>query len=96
MGVGWVASVNFRATPFAGLRTYAPRPLAAELADLGARGAWPGLVCYFGLFVLISLPLVRVLLTGVLFARQGDRVLAMVAFAVLAALVSGFFLGTGV
>lgn len=51
------------------------------------------LLCFAGLFVLVTLPVFRVLMTGILFARQRERLLAFLAFVVFAALVASFFMG---
>ena len=78
---------------FAALGSYQARPLSAELSSLVATRAWPVLLCYFGLFLLVLLPLVRVFLTSVLFARQRERLLSALAAGVFLALVASFFLG---
>lgn len=51
------------------------------------------LLSFAGLGVLVTLPLVRVLMTGILFVKQKDYRLAIMAFAVFIALVASFFLG---
>lgn len=53
----------------------------------------PLLVAYAGLLILISLPLLRVLLTGYLFLKQKDRAMGLVAFGVLIVLLASFVLG---
>lgn len=78
---------------FAALGSYQTRPLSAELSSLVAARAWPVLLCYLGLFLLVLLPLIRVFLTSVLFARQRERLLSALAAGVFLALVASFFLG---
>jgi uncharacterized membrane protein len=51
------------------------------------------LIAYFGLALLVLLPVVRVVLTGVLFMVQRDYVLGLMAFAVFAVLAASFCLG---
>lgn len=51
------------------------------------------IVAYVGLGILVTLPLVRVLLTAYLFAKQKEKVLSWMAYAVFAVLVCSFFLG---
>lgn len=53
----------------------------------------PLLVAYGGLVILISLPLLRVFLTGYLFLRQKDKAMGLVAFGVLIVLLASFVLG---
>jgi uncharacterized membrane protein len=43
--------------------------------------------------VLISLPVLRVLLTSILFLKMGDKILAAIAASVLLVLVLSFALG---
>lgn len=51
------------------------------------------LISYTGLIVLVSLPVVRVFLTGILFIRQKENKLALMAFTVFIILIGSFFLG---
>lgn len=51
------------------------------------------IVAYAGLWILVTLPLLRVFLTAYLFARQKERVLSWMAYIVFAVLVCSFFLG---
>ena len=50
-------------------------------------------VAYFGLALLVMLPVARVLLTGILFFVQKDKVLGWIALAVFVVLVASFSLG---
>lgn len=51
------------------------------------------LLSYFGLAVLVALPVVRVFMTGFLFIRQKDYLLAAMAYGVFIALLLSVFLG---
>jgi uncharacterized membrane protein len=51
------------------------------------------LITYMGLVVLVSLPVLRVFLTAILFLKQKERILAAVAMLVFIALICSFFLG---
>jgi uncharacterized membrane protein len=62
------------------------------LADLAAGGG-TGLIV-LGLFVLIATPVLRVAASAGLFARQGDRLYAVITTVVLALLLGSFLLGT--
>lgn len=53
----------------------------------------PMIISMVGLTLLVCLPVVRVFLTGVLFIKQKDFILAIMAFLVFAALVVSFTLG---
>jgi uncharacterized membrane protein len=93
MALGWLASLPHADETFTALRTYTPRPLLGEVRGLLANGSWGPLLCYLGLAALVLLPLVRVLLTAVLFARRGERTLMFLAIGVLSALGLSFTLG---
>ncbi|WP_413584319.1 DUF1634 domain-containing protein [Bdellovibrio sp. HCB274] len=53
----------------------------------------PLIIGFAGLAVLVSLPIIRVFLTGVLFIKQKDYILAVMAFAVFTCLIASFLLG---
>lgn len=90
---GWIFNLKFNQDPFLAFRIYDTLPLQNILAIYYRNGNWPILVCYLGLAVLISLPLIRVLLTAYLFLKQKDFLLGTIAFVVFLALVASFFLG---
>lgn len=92
--VGWLMSVKFAYTEaFYSFRVYDTFPLQKILALYLRNKNWGILISYLGLFCLISLPLIRVLLTGWLFFKQKDYLLSLIAFGVLGALVLSFGLG---
>lgn len=72
---------------------YEPRPLFESIHWALVTNDRPLLIAQIGLIVLVCLPLLRVLMTGVLFLRQKDKGLAIMAFAVFVALVGSFLLG---
>ncbi len=89
--MGWVSQLHFSENPFLAFHDYAPVPLQEMLPRvLVSPSAW---LTYAGLFLLVSLPLIRVVFTAVLFWRQGDRVLAVMAALVSIALISSCVLG---
>jgi uncharacterized membrane protein len=93
IAIGWVGSLGLEGHSYGSLSTYAPSPLPASISALARSGAWAPLVCYAGLALLVALPLARVLLTALLFARTGERFLSCVAACVFLALVLSFLLG---
>lgn len=60
---------------------------ALQLKDFGS------LVVYAGLVVLVLLPVIRVLFTGILFIVMKEKILGWTAIAVFTVLVSSFLLG---
>jgi uncharacterized membrane protein len=93
MFAGWLTQVKWSGDPFFNFKTYDQIPLK-DLILLHVRNKdWGVLLTYSGLFSLISLPLIRVLLTAVLFLRQKEFILALIAFIVLIGLLASMSLG---
>lgn len=91
---GWLISVKFSSVdPFFSFRVYDTFPLMNILKLYYRNQNWGILISYLGLACLISLPLIRVLLTGWLFFRQKDYLLSFIALLVLVALIISFGLG---
>lgn len=93
MLIGWMTLLDFSHNPLAAFHEYKGESLKHGLQTALDNGAWGLLVAYLGLGLLISLPLLRVLMTAVLFVKQKERVLAAIAFFVFAALILSFTLG---
>lgn len=91
--VGWIMNLNFRHDSFHSFQIYDVLPLQDLLAIYYRNGNWGVLLSYVGLAVLISLPLIRVLLTACLFLKQKDYFLSTIAFIVLLSLIISFSLG---
>lgn len=93
MITGWGLSLATHGDKLGTFRTYAPQHLAATWQDASLAHDWGTLLALAGLGILVMLPVLRVLLTGVLFIKQGDRVLALLAFLVFGVLLASFSLG---
>lgn len=94
--VGWILNLKWDANVFYIYRDYDPIPFR-DLVGLYVRsGNIGGLIAFSGLAALVSLPLLRVFLTGILFLKQKERALALIAFLVLALLIISFLLGVTV
>lgn len=91
--VGWVTLLDFSQNPLAAFHEYKGESLKQSLQTAVDNGQWGLLVAYLGLVLLISLPLLRVLMTAILFVKQKEKVLAVIAFFVFAALILSFSLG---
>ncbi|MFP5387124.1 MAG: DUF1634 domain-containing protein [Bacteriovoracia bacterium] len=95
MLVGWLLQVKLNGNPFFNFQTYDEIPLL-DLFDFHFRTRqWGPLITYAGLIVLISLPLIRVILTTYLFLRQKEYHLALIAFVVMVGLIVSMGLGIG-
>lgn len=93
MFVGWVWKFKWSGNPFFNFEVYDRIPFIDLIKQHIYLKDWGILVSYAGLLILISLPLIRVLLTGILFIRQKEYTLAGIAFIVLSGLTASMLLG---
>lgn len=93
MTVGWIWQWFNEGDTLSNFQTYEPKSLYETLHWAVVMQNRPLLISMAGLAILVLLPITRVFLTGVLFVKQKDRVLAVMAFAVFTCLVASFFLG---
>lgn len=91
--VGWIGMWLKNGSMLSGFHVYEPEPLLEKIQWALLMRDRSLMMAMIGLVLLVCLPLVRVLLTGILFIRQKDYKLAVMAFAVFATLVASFFLG---
>lgn len=95
MALGWLSQISFSNNVFEQFASYESRPLAETLRSLVNTGDWTKLISYLGLALLVSLPILRVLFTFVMFVRRRERTLAAAALLVLMGLALGILLGFG-
>ena len=95
MLVGWLMQVKLYGNPFFNFQTYDEIPLLELFKFHLKTRQWGALISYSGLIVLISLPLIRVILTTYLLLRQKEYHLAVIAFTVMIGLVLSMSLGIG-
>lgn len=93
MMIGWAARISFSDNIFTHFQVYHEKSLLLSLQSLFENRDWPLLLSYIGLGVLISLPILRVLLTLFMFLRDREYALAASAFLVLVGLAIGISLG---
>lgn len=91
--VGWLFTFDPSGAALLSLREYHAEPLMLALQTHFAQGQWGLLLCYAGLVVLVCLPVIRVILTGLIFMHQRDRTMAALVGLVLFGLVLGVTLG---
>lgn len=91
--IGWLWMLFRDGDVLETFKTYEPRPLMEGLHWAVVTNDRAYLVAQAGLVVLVCLPLVRVLMTAILFWRTKDKGLAWMAFMVFAALAGSFLLG---
>lgn len=91
--LGWVRLLDFSQNPLLAFHDYHEQNLRESLHLALEQRQWGLLTAYVGLGLLISLPLLRVLMTGILFLKEKERLLAALAFFVFFLLVLSFSLG---
>ena len=95
--LGWAMNLKgMNDNPFYIYRDYDPIPFWELIRHYIRSQNVGGLIAYAGLFGLVSLPVWRVFLTGVLFLKQKERSLAVIAFIVFTLLIVSFLLGVTV
>lgn len=93
MGIGWLINAINNTGGFEHLKTYQKISFLSSLNQALATNAYGSILIYAGLIILISLPIIRVLLTAILFFKQDDKILSYIAFFVLLILMLSFVLG---
>jgi len=93
IGAGWLWDVTINGDHLAQFSDYHVMSLMDSIRDCLATGRYAPLVTYFGLTLLVLLPAARVLLTGILFLVQKERILAFIAISVFVILIASFSLG---
>ncbi len=87
--IGWMSEFSMTENPFNKFSTYQK----VSFFNVAINGGWSVILSYAGLFILISLPIIRVMLTGFLFFRQKEKAMGTMAFVVLALLLISFVFG---
>ncbi len=91
--LGWAMSFRADYDPFENLKTYHQISLIDSFQIQFMLENWGRLIVYFGLMILISLPVLRVLLSVVLFVKQKEKKMALIGAIVLLGLILSFSLG---
>lgn len=93
MLVGWLWKMKWTGNPFFNFQVYDQIPFTDMIKHNLYHKDWGMLISYAGLLILISLPVIRVLLTSILFLKQKEYTLAAIALVVLAGLTASMLLG---
>ncbi len=91
--IGWLWSFKSDYDPFAPLQSYSPLSLMDSLEVSFMLKYWGRIVSYIGLIILISLPVLRVFLSVILFIKQKEKTMALIGAIVLIGLILSFSLG---
>lgn len=90
---GVILQFKVSGDPFFNFQTYDEIPLVDLLKIHFKTKQWGALVSYLGLVILISLPLIRLLLTTFLFFRRKEFVMGLLALCVSLTLLVSMLLG---
>lgn len=93
MLIGWLTQLIFNGTSFELLKTYNAISFNETFKNAIHNNLWSELIAYLGLIILMTLPIIRVFLTAILFVKQKEYILAGIASFVLIALLISFSLG---
>ena len=93
LGVSWLWLLAKNGSRLQNFSVYEPQSLVESLHWALVMNDTATLMAFSGLFLLVTLPILRVLLTGILFAKQKEGLLAGLAFLVFVALLGSLFLG---
>ncbi|HEY8270641.1 MAG TPA: DUF1634 domain-containing protein [Pseudobdellovibrionaceae bacterium] len=93
MLLGWITFFDFSENPLLKFQDYKEESLQKSLQSALQDHHWGLLLAYAGLVLLISLPILRVLMTGIFFAKQRNQILALASFFVFVILLFSFTLG---
>lgn len=87
--VGWMLQISFKDNVFTNYHEYHAAPLLFTLHEFVSQKAYSKLIAYFGLAVLISLPILRVIMTGIIFLKQKNfRMAGLVAIVLIGLTIS--------
>jgi len=93
IAIGWAMSFKGDTNPFTPLQTYSPLNLVDSIQMQAILQNWGKIIAYLGLTILISLPVIRVFLSILLFIKQKEKAMALLGFIVLLGLILSFSLG---
>jgi uncharacterized membrane protein len=93
MFAGWISQIKWKGDPFFNFQMYDQIALKDLILHYYVHQNWGMLVAYSGLLTLIALPVIRVLLTAILFLSQKEKILALVATIVFIGLIVSMTLG---
>ena len=93
MLAGWMSQISFTRNVFLEFQTYHDARLFQVLSEALRDQRWGTLITYTGMVILISLPLLRVLMTFAVFLKTRDYKMAGLSALVLLGLAVSLLLG---
>ncbi len=90
---GWLMSFEADRNPFTSLQSYQHLSLINSLEMNFILNNWGKVISYLGLMMLISLPILRVFLSMILFIRHKEKIMALLSLVVFIGLILSFLMG---
>lgn len=90
---GWLLSFNPNNNLFDAYKTYEQVDLIVSIKAQVLLQNWGRLLTYFGLFLLILLPVIRVFLSMILFFKHQEKQMALIGAIVFIGLLISFYQG---
>ena len=90
---GWLMSFEADRNPFTSLQSYQHFSLINSLEMNFILNNWGKVISYLGLMMLISLPILRVFLSMILFIRHKEKIMALLSLVVFIGLILSFLMG---
>lgn len=90
---GWLMSFEADRNPFTSLQSYQYFSLINSLEMNLILNKWGKVISYLGLMMLISLPILRVFLSMILFIRHKEKMMAFLSLIVFIGLILSFLMG---
>ena len=90
---GWLLSFNPQKDPFSSLQIYRTYSLMSSVQLFVMLDEWGNLLSIMGLGLLISLPVIRVFISMILFYQHKEKKMALIAAMVFVGLILSFTQG---
>jgi len=90
---GWLKDFKIHDDPFFMFQTYDRISFEDLISNHLQNDQWGAIISYVGLALLITLPLIRVFLTALIFLKNKEWALSIIATVVLFALIASFTFG---
>lgn len=93
LAVGWVSQLQWTENIFTSYQSYQEKPLQITLDSAYEQEKWGLLLSYLGLAILICLPVVRVMISSILFAKRKEYRMMLLSLLVFTGLILSLVLG---
>lgn len=91
--IGWASSISFSENIFLNYQSYHAVALSEQIRAVWLGQQWGSILAYLGLAILISLPILRVLMVGILFTRNKEYKMVSITALVALGLILSLWIG---